>query len=258
MPRINSAAELEALKKDLVSQKDPAKPCIAVCGGTSCLALGNASVIGAFEAEIEKQRLSSKVDIRVTGCHGFCEKGPNVAIYPEEIYYVQVKPEDVPAIVKTTLVGKKVVDRLVYTNPASGEKAVHLSDIPFYQKQTRNIIGDNLKIDPKRIEDYIASGGYEALPKALFNMTPEEVNEEIKKANLRGRGGGGFPAGLTWDTARLAKGDRKYVIVNGHEGEPGGLHGPGHFYRKSPQHHRGFDYRWLCGGGKPGFYLYPP
>ncbi|GAB6907371.1 NADH:ubiquinone oxidoreductase, NADH-binding (51 kD) subunit [Desulfosarcina cetonica] len=221
MPRINSPAELEALRKSILSEKDPDKPCIAICAGTNCLALGNQAVIQAFKAELAQQELTDKVDIRATGCHGLCERGPNVLIYPEEIYYIEVKPEDVAEIISETVLGKKVVDRLLYTDPLTGEKAVHQTDIPFYKKQTRMIINTNTLIDPQKIEDYLSIGGYTALSKALFEMTPESILNEIKTANLRGRGGGGFPAGLKWETARNAPGEQKYVIVNGHEGEPG-------------------------------------
>ena len=221
MPRINSAAELDALRKDILSRKDPEKPAIAICSGAGCQGLGNGGVIRAFEEEIEKHGLAGTVDIRATGCHGMCEQGPNVVIYPEEIYYVKVTPQDVPEIVKQTVQGKKVVDRLVYADSVSGEKAVHLNEIPFYKYQSRNLIGNNTRIDPANIDDYIGIGGYTALSKALFEMKPEDVLGEVKKANLRGRGGGGFPAGLKWETTRNAQEKQKYVIVNGHEGEPG-------------------------------------
>jgi len=221
MPRINSAAELDALRKDILSRKDPEKPAIAICAGAGCHGLDNGAVIRAFQEEIEKQGLTDQVDVRATGCHGMCEQGPNVAIYPEEIYYVKVTPEDVPEIVKQTIQGKSVVERLVYTDPVSGEKSVHLNEIPFYKLQRRNLISHNTRIDPTNIEDYIGNGGYAALSKALFEMKPEDVLGEVKKANLRGRGGGGFPAGLKWETARNAPDKEKYVIVNGHEGEPG-------------------------------------
>lgn len=221
MPRINSAAALEALRKDILTRKDPAKPAIAICAGAGCHGLGNGGVIRAFEEEIEKQGLADAVDVRATGCHGLCEQGPNVVIYPEEIYYVKVTPEDVPEIVKATVQGKKVVDRLVYADPKSGAKAVHLNEIPFYKYQSRNLIGHNTRIDPTSIDDYLGIGGYAALSKALFGMKPEDVLGEVKKANLRGRGGGGFPAGLKWETTRNAPEKEKYVIVNGHEGEPG-------------------------------------
>jgi NADP-reducing hydrogenase subunit HndC len=221
MHRINSASELKELRKDILSKRDPNKPCIAICAGTGCLGLGNDRVIRAFEAEIKKCALDANVDIRVTGCHGFCEQGPNVVIYPEEIYYIKVTPGDVPEIISRTVLGKEVIDRLIYTDPNTGEKTAHLSEIPFYKKQMRQLIGDNTRIDPKRIDDYLGMGGYSALSKALFELTPEQVLEEIKKANLRGRGGGGFPAGLKWETTRNSRAEEKYVIVNGHEGEPG-------------------------------------
>lgn len=221
MPRINSAAELDALRKDILSRKDPEKPAVAICSGAGCHGLGNGGLIRAFEEEIEKHGLAGTVDIRATGCHGMCEQGPNVVIYPEEIYYVKVTPEDVAEIVKQTVQGKKVVDRLVYADSVSGEKAVHLNEIPFYKYQSRNLISNNTRIDPANIDDYIGIGGYAALSKALFEMKPEDVLGEVKKANLRGRGGGGFPAGLKWETTRNAQEKQKYVIVNGHEGEPG-------------------------------------
>ncbi len=221
MPRINSAAELEELRKDVLSKRDPDKPSIAVCAGTGCLGLGNDRVISAFEEEIKKQDLETKVDFRATGCHGFCEKGPNVVIYPEGISYQEVTPQDVPEILSRTVFGKKMIDRLIYTDANTGEKIAHQSEIPFYKNQMRNLMDNSLKIDPQSIDDYLAIGGYSALSKALFEMGPELVLEEVKKANLRGRGGGGFPAGLKWETARNAPGEEKYVIVNGHEGEPG-------------------------------------
>ena len=221
MPKINSPAELEDLRKSILSQRDPNKPCITICAGTGCLALGSDRVISAFEEEIENQALGTKVDIRKTGCPGFCEKGPIVVIYPEEICYIEVRPEDAPEIVSQTLVEKKVIDRLLYTDSNTGEKALHEYEIPFYKNQMRLLMGNNTKIDPKSIDDYLALGGYSALSKSLFEMTPEQVLEEIKKANLRGRAGGGFPAGMKWETTRNAPGEVKYVIVNAHEGEPG-------------------------------------
>ncbi|MFA9433603.1 MAG: NADH-ubiquinone oxidoreductase-F iron-sulfur binding region domain-containing protein [Deltaproteobacteria bacterium] len=221
MPRINSASELAQLRKGVLSERDPDKPGIAICAGMGCLSADNGRVISAFAEEINKHNLTTKVDIRATGCHGFCEKGPMVVIYPEEICYVEVTPKDVPEIVSQTVLGKKVIDRLIYADPDTGEKAAHQSEIPFYRNQIRHIIGNNSKIDPQSIDDYLAVGGYSALSKSLFEMSPEQVLEEIKKADLRGRGGGGFPAGRKWETARNAPGKEKYVIVNAHEGEVG-------------------------------------
>jgi len=221
MPRVKSASELEELRKNILSNRDPDKPCITICAGMGCFSSDNGRVIRAFEEEISKKDLKTKIDIRATGCHGYCEKGPLVVIHPEEICYLKVTPEDVPEIVSQTVLGKKVIDRLVYADPDTGEKAVHQSEIPFYKNQMMHIFGNNTKIDPKSIDDYLAVEGYSALSKALFEMSPEQVLEEIKKAELRGRGGGGFPAGRKWETARNAPGKEKFVIVNGHEGEVG-------------------------------------
>jgi NADH-quinone oxidoreductase subunit F len=220
MPRINSPDELEKVRQEILSRRDPNKPCISVCVGTGCLASGASEVIAAFEAEIEKQGFKTKVTTKGTGCPGFCERGPVVVIYPEEICYLQVKPEDVPEIVSQTL-KEKVVDRLLYVDPATGERATHESDIPFYRNQVRNIIGSNIKMDPKSIDDYLALGGYSALAKVLSQMTSEHVLEEVQKAHLRGRGGGGFPAGRKWEESRNAPDPIKYVIVNADEGDPG-------------------------------------
>jgi NADP-reducing hydrogenase subunit HndC len=216
----HSAAELEKLRAEILARRDPRKPAIAVCVGAGCHGLQSGRLVEAFREEVSKAGLESKIDIRATGCHGFCEKGPNVVIDPGEICYFEVKPADVPDVVAHTMKGE-VVDRLTFTHPGTGEKAIHLGEVPFYKHQTRILIGDNPKIDPTRIDDYLALGGYAALSKALFQMSPDQVLGEVKKANLRGRGGGGFPAGLKWETAKKAPGEDKYVIVNGHEGEPG-------------------------------------
>jgi NADH-quinone oxidoreductase subunit F len=221
MPRINSPAELGKFRQKIVSKRNPNRPCISICAGAGCLAFGAREVIAAFKAEIEKQGLTTDVDTKGTGCPGFCERGPVVVIYPEEICYLQVTPEDVPEIVSRTIKEKKIVDRLLYVDPTTGEKSIHESDIPFYKHQKRNIICDNIKIDSKSIDDYLAIGGYSALAKIFSGMTAEQVLEEVKKSNLRGRGGGGFPTGKKWEGSRNAPGDIKYVIVNADEGDPG-------------------------------------
>jgi NADH-quinone oxidoreductase subunit F len=174
----------------------------------------------ALVKEVQRNGLSEKLDLYRTGCHGFCERGPIVVIFPEEICYLRVRPEDVPDIVSTTLIHDKIVDRLVYADGA-GKGIVYESEIPFYKHQSRIVFGNNRLIDPRQIDDYIALGGYSALAKALFEMSPEGVLNEVKKANLRGRGGGGFPAGIKWETTRNAPGSVKYVIVNADEGDPG-------------------------------------
>ena len=221
MPRINSPDELEKVRQEVLSRRDPNEPCISICAGAGCLASGAGEVISAFQAEIDKQGLKREVNTKGTGCPGFCERGPVVVIYPEEICYLQVKPEDVPEIVSQTIKEKKVVDRLLYVDHSTGEKATCESDIPFYKNQERILLSSNIKIDPKNIDDYLAIGGYSALPKVLFQMTSDEVVEEVKKSNLRGRGGGGFPAGRKWEGSRNAPEPIKYVIVNADEGDPG-------------------------------------
>jgi NADH:ubiquinone oxidoreductase subunit F (NADH-binding)/(2Fe-2S) ferredoxin/NAD-dependent dihydropyrimidine dehydrogenase PreA subunit len=221
MPRINSPAELEELRKDILSKRDPNRPCITLCSGTACHASGSEEVAASIEEEIKKQGLSAEVDFRKTGCHGFCERGPIVVIHPEKICYLQIEPKDVPEIISQTIKGKKVIERLLYTDPSTNEKIVHEFEIPFYKNQERLVFGSNGEIDPTSIDDYLALGGYSALAKALSQMTPEQVLEEVKKSNLRGRGGGGFPAGRKWEECRNAAGEIKYVIVNADEGDPG-------------------------------------
>ncbi|HID29046.1 MAG TPA: 4Fe-4S dicluster domain-containing protein, partial [Desulfobacterales bacterium] len=171
--------------------------------------------------EIKKQGLSDEGDIRKTGCHGFCEKGPIIVIHPEKTSYFQVEPKDVPEIISRTIKEKKVVERLLYVDPSTNEKIIHESEIPFYKNQERLVFGSNGSIDPKSIDDYLAIGGYSALAQVLSGMTSEQVLEEVKKSNLRGRGGGGFPAGRKWEGARNAPDEIKYVIVNADEGDPG-------------------------------------
>jgi NADH:ubiquinone oxidoreductase subunit F (NADH-binding)/(2Fe-2S) ferredoxin/Pyruvate/2-oxoacid:ferredoxin oxidoreductase delta subunit len=221
LERLKSASDLEKLRKDILAQKDPNRPAVAVCVSTGCEALGVKGVLKAFEEEIKKQGLEGKIGVKETGCLGFCEKGPRVVIYPEEIYYFRVKSTDVPEIVSKTLINKEIVERLLYTDPITAQKARHLSEVPFYKYQNRLLLDNNAKIDPKKIEDYIALGGYTGLAKAIFQMTPEQVVEEVKKANLRGRGGGGFPTYRKWESTRDALGEPKYVIVNCDEGDPG-------------------------------------
>ena len=220
MSKLKSVAELEKLRQGILSQRDPNKPCVAICSGTGCHAYGSERVYEAFVREIQGNGLQEKVDIRRTGCHGFCERGTLGVIFPEEICYLSVRPEDVPEIVSTTLIENKIVDRLLYLGD-DGSKVVRERDIPFYKHQSRIVFGNNRLIDPKKIEDYIALGGYAALAKAFFEMTPEQVSSEVKKANLRGRGGSGFPTGIKWETTRNAPGEIKYVIVNADEGDPG-------------------------------------
>jgi NADH:ubiquinone oxidoreductase subunit F (NADH-binding)/(2Fe-2S) ferredoxin len=216
--KLRTIEELENYREEILAKRDPKKPCITICSGTGCKAYGCDEVSIQFQQELKKQNLEDKVDVRRTGCHGFCERGPLVVIYPEEICYLQVTPKDIPEIISETIGKGKIVDHLVYKY--NGQKIIHESEIPFYKNQKRLIFGNNRKIEPKSIEDYIALGGYSALAKAL-RMKSEEVLDEVKKANLRGRGGGGFPTGRKWETTRNASGKPKYVIVNCDEGDPG-------------------------------------
>jgi NADH:ubiquinone oxidoreductase subunit F (NADH-binding)/(2Fe-2S) ferredoxin/Pyruvate/2-oxoacid:ferredoxin oxidoreductase delta subunit len=221
MARLNTPEELSDFRQEILSKRDPDNPCISICAGAGCIASGADEVIKAFQEEIEKQDLSAKVDTKGTGCPGFCEQGPIVVIYPEEICYVQVQAKDVEQIVAETIKENKVVDRLLFKDPITGEKAVRESDIIFYKSQERTVLCNNIKIDSQSIDDYLALDGYSALEKALGKMSGVEVLEEVKKSNIRGRGGAGFPAGIKWEGTRNAKDPIKYVIVNADEGDPG-------------------------------------
>ncbi len=220
MPKINSSAEFEALRKDVLSSRDPNRPCIAVCTGSGCLALGAANLVTALKDEIQSQGLEQKIEVRETGCPGFCERGPLIVIYPEETCYLKVQPADAKEVIASVL-EKKVIDRLLYVDPVTGERVVHEMDIPFYKNQLRLLIGNNIRLDPTSIEDYLAIGGYAALEKALCQMKPEEVVGLVKESGLRGRGGGGFPSGNKWEFTRNAPDPVKYVVVNADEGDPG-------------------------------------
>jgi len=219
--RLSSPDELEARRESIIESRDPDKPCITICGGTGCSAYGGQKVTVAFKQEIEQQELGAKVDVRTTGCHGFCERGPLVVIKPENIFYQRVSVEDAPEVISETIVRGNIIDRLLYTDPATREQVIHEPEVPFYKKQNRLVFGNNGNIAPTMIDDYLAVGGYAALSKALFKMSPEEIIKEIKKSGLRGRGGGGFPTGVKWETCRRAKGDTKYIICNCDEGDPG-------------------------------------
>ena len=219
MKRITDATALRQLQQELKASWDPKKPVVTICAGTGCRGYGCISVKEALEEEIKKQNLA--VEVRATGCFGFCEKGPLVIIHPQNIFYQQVKVKDVPDIVAKTVAGGEVIEKLLYRDPATGDRIQREADVPFYKKQMRLIFGSNGMIDPTRIEDYLALGGYSALAKALSDLSPEEIIKEVKDAGLRGRGGGGFPTGVKWESCREAEGSPKYVIGNGDEGDPG-------------------------------------
>lgn len=220
MPILKSVFELEELRKKILSDKDRNIPCIAICGGTGCHNQGNQRLVQAFLNEVKIKKLQPRIHIRETGCQGFCEQGPMAVIFPQKICYVKVTVEDVPEIV-AGVNNNKIIERLLYTNPSTGEKIIHEDDIPFYKNQTRFIGGDFNKIDPNSIEDYLATGGYSAFVKVLQMMTPEQVIGEVKKSNIRGRSGNGFAAGRKWEACLKAEAETKYIICNCHEGDPG-------------------------------------
>lgn len=194
---------------------------VLVCKGTGCTASGSEQVIEELEKEIEKRGLSNEVRVVQTGCLGLCELGPNVLIYPEGSYYCSVKASDVPEIVEEHLIKGRIVERLLYKEHDTKERLRSLMDIDFYKRQKRIALRNCGVINPEVIEEYIANDGYKALAKALLQMTPQEVIDEIKKSGIRGRGGGGFPTGNKWQFAANAKSDIKYVVCNADEGDPG-------------------------------------
>ncbi len=220
MTRLNSPKEFEELKKKIMSKRDKNKLGISISSGTCGRAYGSDKIAAAFVKELKKRGLEEKIDFREVGCLGFCEREPLAIIFPKRISYCNVRIDDVPEIVDKTVNGE-IIERLLYTDPVTGEKMVHEDEIPFYKHQKKIVFGNIASIDPKKIEDYIALGGYSALKKVLSEMTPEEVLEEVKKAKLRGRGGGGFPTSIKWKSTKNASGEPKYVIVNCDEGDPG-------------------------------------
>jgi NADH:ubiquinone oxidoreductase subunit F (NADH-binding)/(2Fe-2S) ferredoxin len=224
MKKIKSFEELDRFRKEIQAKTDPKKTVISICAGSGCLALGSNKIVGALKQEIQSQGLTSTVElssVKETGCPGFCERGPIVVIHPEETCYLGVTVDDVPEIVSKTIANNEIIDRLVYKDPKTKQSIVKDSEIPFYQKQQRYLLGNNNFIDSRSIEDYIMTGGYSALAKVLSGMNPDEVIQEVIDADLRGRGGGGFPAGWKWHSTRKAKGEPKYVICNADEGDPG-------------------------------------
>jgi (2Fe-2S) ferredoxin len=186
----------------------------------SCLHDKSPELLPALEAEVKQRGLEGEVRVVEAGCRGFCSMGPVILVEPEGVFYVGVQPADVPELVEETLVKGRVVERLTYREPATRERIPYYDDLPFHSKQMRVVLRNCGLINPLSIEEYIAVGGYQALAKVLSSMTPEEVIEEVKKSGLRGRGGAGFPAGRKWESARKAKGEPKYMLVNGDEGDP--------------------------------------
>jgi NADH-quinone oxidoreductase subunit F len=220
MKSIKSRTELNALVEQIRGGRDPNRVVISLCNGSGCSAYGADRVKVAVEQVLTEQGLSDKVEVILSGCHGFCEKGPVMVIQPEGIFYPLVKEEQIPEIVGKTIGHGEVIERFLYTDPVSKKKIVREEEIPFYKYQQRIVFGKNGIISPTSIKDYLAVGGYEALAKALFDMSPDDIVDEIKKSGLRGRGGGGFPTGVKWETCKQQPGE-KYVMCNADEGDPG-------------------------------------
>jgi len=219
--KIKSVSDLERWRENIIAKKKRYETVVSVCGGTGCQAYGCQKVKTAFQKELRKKGLGKKVALNVTGCPGFCERGPLVTIYPHNIFYQRVKVRDVPLIISETIENGRKVDHLLFEDPTIYQKIVSSQDIPFYRAQMRLLLSNNDLVDPTRIEDYVALGGYRSLAKALFQMKPEEIIEEIKTSGLRGRGGAGFPTGRKWEDCLKAPGDIKYIICNCDEGDPG-------------------------------------
>jgi len=221
MNRIGSSRELASLAEELRSRRDESHTYIQLCAGTGCLACGCREVVEAFRRKIRQEGLEQVVHIKTTGCHGFCERGPLCVIHPRKLFYQRLTPADVDLVVDQTIKHGQIVPRLLYQDPVTKARIEREDEIPFYRKQVRLVLGKNGLMDPTSLEGYISLGGYAATARALTDMSPEEIVEEIKASGLRGRGGGGFPTGQKWETCRRAKGEPKYVICNADEGDPG-------------------------------------
>ncbi len=226
MTKLALHADLDALRAQIAASFVPQKRRVFVCMGTGCKACGGDEILSGVEKALKQAKLHDQVEVVTTGCRGFCENGALVAVRPLGTLYCRVSPDDVPDIVEKTVARDEVIERLVYEMPGTVAKTGgrRISDeeaIPFYQHQMRIVLGMNDRIDPSQIEDYIREGGYAGLAKALFEMSPDQVIDEVHRAGLRGRGGGGFPTGQKWKFCRAADGDIKYVICNADEGDPG-------------------------------------
>ena len=220
MKKIN---DFESICADIRASKeeDANNFCIIVSSGTCGQARGSLGVIDALQKAIKKHGLEKKVDMKITGCHGFCQAEPIVIIHPKRIFYQKVGPEDADEIISKTIINDQLIDKLLYVDPKTNKKMKYEKYIPFYKEQCQNLMKNNVLVDPTKIEDYIGTGGYLAICKALKEMAPREVIEVIKASGLRGRGGAGFPTGLKWSFCENAKANEKYIVCNADEGDPG-------------------------------------
>lgn len=230
MPKLNTLAELTALRRQASHSLEMQKKQVLVCCGTGCVAGGSLLIYDRIKSACEKRGIDVCVELRHepheqniglkrSGCHGFCEMGPLLKIEPLDVLYIKVTLEDCDEIIEKSILHDEVIDRLLYK--MDGKTYQGQSEIPFYKKQTRNVLSNCGQTDAEDILEYIAKGGYDAVSKALFDMTPEAVCKVISASNLRGRGGGGFPAGRKWDQVRRQKEPVHYVVCNGDEGDPG-------------------------------------
>jgi NADH:ubiquinone oxidoreductase subunit F (NADH-binding)/(2Fe-2S) ferredoxin/Pyruvate/2-oxoacid:ferredoxin oxidoreductase delta subunit len=194
---------------------------LLVCGGTGCTSSGSLELVENLNKSIKNNGLSDEVDVVVTGCFGFCEKGPIIKVYPDNVFYVSVNPEDANDIVMEHIIKGRQIDRLLFTDPVGKNKLEEQKDLPFYKKQIRIALRNCGFVDPENIHESLAADGYQALAKCLTELTPDEVIDTIIQSGLRGRGGGGFPTGLKWKYTRKNKSDEKYIICNADEGDPG-------------------------------------
>jgi len=194
---------------------------VLVCQGTGCVSAGAEQIHISLERETAELGLGRDVQVKRTGCHGFCQQGPLAVIEPEGVFYTRVKVEDTPDIAQSLLPQGQPVERLIYREPVTDRPIPHHRDIAFYSKQQRTVLKNCGYIDPEEIDDYLAVGGYEALRKTLLEMSPEQVIDTVKRSGLRGLGGGGFPSGRKWESCRNTAGAEKYVVCNADEGDPG-------------------------------------
>ncbi len=225
MEKIASISELQSLAEKIRASRDPNRPMVTICAGTGCRANGSMELAETLARELKARDLDVKVEIKLSGCHGLCQKGPVVVVDPQGIFYQEVGitdvERDVKDIIEQTIVGGELVKRLLYKDPNTKERVSNYNEIPFYARQMRIALKNNGKIDPRNIDDYIAVDGYQALAKVLA-MDPEEVIDWMKRSGLRGRGGGGFPTGMKWGFCRNAPNKTmRYIICNADEGDPG-------------------------------------
>ncbi len=221
MKRLNSVQDLDLLRQEASAKRQKLKKWIRVCNGTACHSQGGEKVTKVFQDYLEAHGLTEDYMVKPTGCNGFCAQGPIVVVEPENVFYARVHKDRVQEVMEKTVLGNEIVEDLLYVNPETGKRVVHEREIPFFAGQERLVFHDTSINYVTDIEDYISRGGYSALAKALSTMAPEKVIEEVKIAGLRGRGGGGFPAGVKWESCRKSKGDIKYVMCNADEGDPG-------------------------------------